>query len=162
VKKGLPAWERIAAHFGKQILLPNGELDRKHLANIIFNDPSQKQMLNQIVHPFVFEEIERQVNEIRHKTPLSVVISDIPLLMESGMHKNLSEVILVYIPKSLQIERLMKRNKFSEAEAKARIRAQMPIDEKKHFATMIIDNSGDLENTRNQAVAVYQKLFQQR
>jgi len=158
VKKGLEAHKRIAAHFGKQILLPDGELDRPQLGNIIFNHPAQKEMLNQIVHPFVFEEMERQIREFERKNPASVVISDIPLLIESGMHKRFSEIILVYIPEYLQMHRLMTRDKFSEKQAAARIRAQMPIEEKKRFATMIIDNSDSLENTRNQAVAVYQRL----
>ncbi len=147
-----------AAHFGKQILLPDGELDRPQLGNIIFNHPAQKEMLNQIVHPFVFEEMERQIREFERKNPASVVISDIPLLIESGMHKRFSEIILVYIPEYLQMHRLMTRDKLSEKQAAARIRAQMPIEKKKRFATMIIDNSDSLENTRNQAVAVYQRL----
>ena len=158
VKKGLEAHKRIAAHFGKQILLPDGELDRPQLGNIIFNHPAQKEMLNQIVHPFVFEEMERQIREFERKNPASVVISDIPLLIESGMHKRFSEIILVYIPEYLQMHRLMTRDKLSEKQAAARIRAQMPIEKKKRFATMIIDNSDSLENTRNQAVAVYQRL----
>ncbi len=160
VKKGLEAYERIVAHFGKQILLPDGEIDRPQLGNIIFNHPDQKEKLNQIVHPAVFEEMERQIRKIERRNSASVVISDIPLLIESGMHKRFSEIILVYIPEYLQVQRLMIRSDLSAAQANSRIRAQMPIEEKKRFATMIIDNSGDSENTRNQAVAVYQRLLQ--
>ncbi|HAO23170.1 MAG TPA: dephospho-CoA kinase, partial [Desulfobacteraceae bacterium] len=111
-----------------------------------------------IVHPFVFEEMERQIREFERKNPASVVISDIPLLIESGMHKNFSEIILVYIPEYLQIQRLMIRDDLCATQANTRIRAQMPIEEKKRFATMIIDNSDSLENTRNQTIAVYQQL----
>ena len=158
VKKGLEAYERIAAHFGTQILLPDGEINRPRLGNIVFNHPDEKEMLNQIVHPFVFEEMERQIREIKLRNPASVVISDIPLLIESGMHKNFSEIILVYIPEYLQIQRLMIRDDLCATQANTRIRAQMPIEEKKRFATMIIDNSDSLENTRNQTIAVYQQL----
>ncbi|OQX25535.1 MAG: dephospho-CoA kinase [Desulfobacteraceae bacterium IS3] len=158
VKKGLEAYERIAAHFGTQILLPDGEINRPRLGNIVFNHPDEKEMLNQIVHPFVFEEMERQIREFERKNPASVVISDIPLLIESGMHKNFSEIILVYIPEYLQIQRLMIRDDLCATQANTRIRAQMPIEEKKRFATMIIDNSDSLENTRNQTIAVYQQL----
>jgi len=158
VKKGLEAHKRIAAHFGTQILLPDGEINRPRLGNIVFNHPDEKEMLNQIVHPFVFEEMERQIREFERKNPASVVISDIPLLIESGMHKNFSEIILVYIPEYLQIQRLMIRDDLCATQANTRIRAQMPIEEKKRFATMIIDNSDSLENTRNQTIAVYQQL----
>ncbi len=158
VKKGLEAYERIVAHFGKQILLPSGEIDRPQLGNIVFNHPDQKEKLNQIVHPAVFEEMERQIRKIERRNSASVVISDIPLLIESGMHKRFSEIILVYIPEYLQVQRLMIRSDLSAAQANSRIRAQMPIEEKKRFATRIIDNSGDFENTRNQVIAVYQQL----
>ena len=158
VKKGLEAYERIAAHFGTQILLPDGEINRPRLGNIVFNHPDEKEMLNQIVHPFVFEEMERQIREIKLRNPASVVISDIPLLIESGMHKKFSEIILVYVPEYLQIQRLMIRDDLSATQANTRIRAQMPIEEKKRFATKIIDNSDSLENTRNQTIAVYQQL----
>lgn len=159
VKKGLPAWKRIVAHFGKQILLPDGEIDRPGLGNIIFNHPDQKEKLNQMVHPAVFEEMDRQLRDIERQNPESVVISDIPLLIESGMHTGFSEIILVYIPESLQLQRLMTRDSLSQAQAYTRIRAQMPIEKKKHFATMIIDNSNSLENTRNQTFAIYQRLL---
>lgn len=159
VRKGLPAWEKIVAHFGKKILLPNGEINRPCLADIVFNSPDQKEILNRIVHPFVFEETDRQIREIRRENPLSVIIQDIPLLIESGMHRNLSEIILVYTPEHLQLQRLMSRNGFSENEAMLRIRSQMPIEDKKRFATMIVDNSRDMEDTRQQTLDVYKKLI---
>jgi dephospho-CoA kinase len=158
VKKGLEAYERIVAYFGTQILLSDGEIDRPQLGNIVFNHPDQKEKLNQIVHPAVIEEMDRQIRDIERKNPASVVISDIPLLIESGMQKKFSEIILVYIPEYLQIQRLMIRDDLCATQANARIRAQMPIEEKKRFATKIIDNSDSWENTRNQAVAVYQQL----
>ncbi len=159
VRKGLPAWEKLVAHFGRKILLPSGEINRPSLADIVFNNPNQKEILNRIVHPFVFEETDRQVREIQRENPLSVIIQDIPLLIESGMYTRFSEIILVYVPEVLQLQRLMARNGFSENQAMLRIRSQMPIEDKKRFATMIVDNSRNMEDTRQQTLVVYEKLL---
>ena len=158
VKKGSPAWRKIVNHFGRDILLPEGEINRKHLADIIFNDPRQKDILNQIVHPVVFEETERMLKEIERKDPCSVVILDIPLLIESGMKRDLAEIIVVYIPEEIQIQRLMARDGLNLPEALARIRAQIPIEDKKSEATILIDNSSSRSETRRMALRVFNKL----
>ncbi len=158
VRKGRPAWHDIVKHFGKLALLPDEELNRKYIGEIIFNDSSQKRILNDIVHPHVFQEIEARQQKIAQKTPNAVVILDIPLLIETGADRELAEVIVVYVPEKLQIQRLIERDKLSEAEAIARIRAQIPIEEKKQRARLVIDNSKSLANTQNQTMAIYREL----
>ena len=158
VKKGRPAWRKIVNHFGRNILLPDGEINRKQLADIIFNDARQKESLNQIVHPIVFEETERILKEIEKKDPNSVVILDIPLLIESGMKRDLAEIIVVYIPEEIQIQRLMARDGLNLPEALARIRAQIPIEDKKSEASILIDNSSSRSETRRVALKVFNKL----
>ena len=158
VAKGNPAWEQVVAHFGKSVLRPDGEIDRKRLADIIFNDRLQRDRLNGIVHPFVIDESARQLDRIVERSPDAVAILDVPLLIESGMHEGLAEIIVVYIPESLQVERLMQRDGISRTEALARIRSQMPIEEKRRFATLLIDNSGPLEVTRAKSAEVYERL----
>ncbi len=160
VRKGLPAWHKIIAYFGKKVLLPNEEINRSCLADIIFRNPEHKETLNKIVHPFVFEEVEQQIQEVKRNKPLAPVIADVPLLIESGIHSDFSEIILVYVPEYLQLQRLMQRNRLSKDEAMLRIRSQMPIEEKKRFATIIVDNSGNIENTGILTMSVYQKLLQ--
>jgi dephospho-CoA kinase len=160
VQKGRPTWQKIVNHFGHKILLPNGEINRKHLADIIFNDPRQKNILNQIVHPVVFEETERMLKEIEKINPDAVVILDIPLLIESEMKRDLAEIIVVYIPEEIQIQRLMSRDGLSLPEALARIRAQIPIEEKKSKATILIDNSSSQSETRRMALRVFKQLQQ--
>jgi dephospho-CoA kinase len=158
VQKGQPAWQKIVDVFGSSILLPDGEIDRSLLGDIIFHDPEQKQALNRIVHPEVFSENATRLREIEKNQPDAIVILDVPLLIESGMDVGLSEIIVVYIPESLQIQRLMHRDALTPARALARIGSQMPIEEKKKRATLLIDNSGSLEDTRKQTLRIYRLL----
>jgi dephospho-CoA kinase len=158
VKKGMPAYGEIVAQFGTEVLLPDGEINRNMLGDIIFNDPHKKQLLNRIVHPHVNEEVNRQIKQTQKTHPNAVVVLDVPLLFEAGMHNNLSEIIVVYIPQDIQIQRLMKRDRISEANALARVQSQMPIEEKKQQATLVIDNSGTIENTRRQTLDIFKRL----
>ncbi len=158
VRKDQPAWREIVGAFGRSMLLPDGEINRTLLGEIIFNDPVKKQALNRIVHPGVFAETAARLAEIEKKQPNAVVILDVPLLIESGMDSGLSDIIVVYVPESVQIQRLMDRDALTQAQALARIRSQMPIEEKKLRATIVIDNSGSRENTRNISLRIYKML----
>ncbi len=158
VRKGLPAWKEITEHFGRNILKENGEIDRELLGDIVFGSPEKLKILNKIVHPRVFEEMAKEMDDIKQKAPGSVIILDIPLLIESGLHKLLSNVILVYAPEKIQLARLMARDNISEDAALKRIRSQMPMEQKKGFAKYIIDNSFDLEHTKIETMEVLEKL----
>lgn len=161
VKKDLPAYREIIDAFGDKVLASDGEIDRSVLGDIIFNDPRKKQLLNRIVHPRVSKETDLRLKRIQKNHPDTIVILDIPLLMEAQMHKGLSDVIVVYVPEDTQIKRLMQRDGISRADALARIRSQMPIDEKKKLATIVIDNSGTRENTRKQTLEILQRFQKQ-
>jgi dephospho-CoA kinase len=160
VKPGTPGYDAILAFFGPTILMPGGEIDRKRLGEIIFNDPDKKARLDAIVHPLVFERSAERIAQIAAQTPDAVVIMDIPLLFEAGMESDLAEVIVVYVPEKLQLERLMNRDGVDEQAAMARIRSQMPIEEKRRRATVVIDNSGTTFDSRRQALAVFRRLKQ--
>ncbi len=159
VKKDLPAWQGIVKHFGKDILLPDGEIDRDRLGDIVFKNIDRKKELNSIVHPFVFAEMGARVSKAMENNPDAVIILDVPLLIEAGMQRDVSDVIVVYTPENIQLERLMARNSLSEEDALARIRSQMPIEEKKKDADIIIDNSLNLEKTKEQTLKVYKYLL---
>ena len=161
VRKGTPAYDEIVATFGARILLPDGEIDREQLGDIIFNAPEKKKRLDAIVHPRVFERSAERIAAIGAQTPDAVVILDIPLLLEAGMERDLAEVIVVYVPEAVQLVRLMKRDGIDKEAAMARIRSQMPIEEKRRRATLVIDNSGTLAACRDQSLAVYERLKQQ-
>lgn len=158
VRQGRPAWQAITDCFGTEILLPDGEIDRPRLGGIIFGNPEKRRLLDELVHPLVFEEMSRRVAEISAAQPDAVIIQDIPLLMESGRHRELFPVIVAYIPEQLQLERLMTRNALSRDDALARIHSQMPIEKKRILADIVIDNSGSLELTQKRTVAVYHQL----
>lgn len=160
-RKGTPAYDDIVARFGSAILFSDGEIDRKRLAAIIFNDPAAQRALERIIHPRVKRETARRLERIQQETPDAVVIIDVPLLFEARMDRGLDAVIVVYAPEKVQIQRLMARDSLSKPEALARLRAQMPIDAKKSRATHVIDNSEDLEITRAQTLAVYRQLVSQ-
>jgi dephospho-CoA kinase len=158
VKKGRPAHRAVIEKFGKNVLMTDGEINRSVLGDIIFNDPQKKHLLNTIVHPHVRKEQDRQLKHIEKTNPDTIVILDIPLLLESKMYGDLSEVVVVYAPEHIQIKRLIQRDGISRNDALARIRSQMPIEEKKDKATMVIDNSGSKENTRKQTLRIFQRL----
>ncbi len=160
VKPGTPGYDAIIAFFGRTILLPDGDIDRKRLGEIIFNDPDKKARLNAIVHPLVFERAAEMIDQITAETPDAVVIMDVPLLMEADMGRDLEEVIVVYAPETIQLERLINRDGIDEQAAMARIRSQMPIEEKRKRATLVIDNGGSLADSRRQALAVFNRLKQ--
>jgi dephospho-CoA kinase len=158
VLKGQPAHLRIVECFGDGVLLPDGAIDRRRLADIVFRNPGKKARLEKIVHPLVQQEFERKIADIRNRDPKAVVILDVPLLFETRMEEDLSEIIVVYVPRKIQIERLMQRDDCSRADALARVRSQLSIEEKKRRATMVIDNTGPLRETREQALRVFERL----
>ena len=161
VRPGTPAHEDIASCFGLGILGADGKIDRQRLGDIIFNDPSKKARLDAIVHPWVHRRIEEKIAEISIAVPEAVVILDVPLLLETGVNRNLAELIVVYVPEALQIQRLMARDQIDAAAALARIRSQMPIEQKRRMATIVIDNSGSLADTRTQSLKIFTHLSKQ-
>ena len=159
VLKGQPAWRDIVEHFGKDILNRDGQIDREALGSIVFNDTEEKNALNGIVHPRVFEIMAQEIQSLAEAHPGDLVIMDVPLLIESGLHASLPIVILVYVPEIMQQERLMRRDGLNAADAAARIRSQMPIDAKRAHAHYIVDNTGDLDATRRQVLDIYRKIL---
>ncbi len=156
--KGTAVLEAIRDRFGDGVLGPDGELDRARLGSIIFSDHGKKEELNAIVHPAVYREMGLRIEAAGAKDSKAVVVCDVPLLIETGMHGTYRHVILVYVPEPVQIERLMARDRITREQALLKVRAQMPIDEKRRYATLVIDNSGTREKTREQALSVYRRL----
>ncbi len=158
VAPGRPALQEIRRLFGDGILSPDGTLDREKLGRLVFENPDARRELEAIVHPQVGAEIDLQMAHIAKNQPDAVVIMDIPLLFETGRTEGLAEIIVVYTPETIQLERLIRRNGLSPDEAKARMASQMPLKEKVAKATIVIDNSGTVAETEEQALSVYQEL----
>lgn len=160
VMPGKPAWKEIRAQFGRQVVKPDGTLDRERLGDIVFHQNHLRRQLEAIIHPRVRGHIDESLRKLAMSKPESVVVLDVPLLLETGMDKGLAEVIVVYAPAAVQRRRLMLRDGFSADQAQARIDAQMPIEQKRSRATLVIDNGGDLAETEKQAMAIYCDLAQ--
>jgi dephospho-CoA kinase len=158
VLPGMPAWEEIVRIFGRDILQETGEIHRERLGDLVFNDAKMRAMLEAVVHPEVMRVMDEQISTIRAGSSDAVVILDVPLLIETGMHRGVSEVIVVYCPEDQQMRRLMVRDGIGREEALARIRAQLSIEEKRRHASLIIDNSTTVENTRRQVQDVFATL----
>lgn len=155
VEPGQPAWKEIKEQFGEEVLLPDGSLNRKKLAEIIFHDEEKRQLLNRITHPHIRREMDRQTEEAlkKHK----VVVLDIPLLFEGGRADEMDKVLVVYVPEDVQVRRLMERDEISEEYARQKIASQMPLEEKKKRADAYIDNSKSLDETRRQLLSILKR-----
>lgn len=155
---GHPVLGEVAAHFGQVILLPDGQLDRKKLGEIIFNNPEQRLALNGITHPAIRLEIRSRMEAYEAAEPDRLVVVDIPLLYESGLQSLFKGVLVVYTPRAVQLERLMRRDGISEEQAMARLNSQMDIELKKSMADYVIDNSGSLAETERQLDKLWPRI----
>ncbi|GAB6415743.1 dephospho-CoA kinase [Bacillus luti] len=149
VEQGKPAYNKIVEVFGAEVLQQDGELDRPKLGSIVFYNEEKRLQLNKIVHPAVREEMNTQ-KEMYIKKGVQAVVLDIPLLFESKLTSLVDRVLVVAVTPKTQLERLMKRNNFSEEEAKARIQSQMPLEEKVKNADEVINNDGTIMETKTQ------------
>lgn len=156
VQKDQPAYRDIVRTFGTDILAEDLQLDRPKLGAIVFQDEEKRQLLNQIVHPAVRKEMLAQ-KEFFLQEGYETIVLDIPLLFESKLTSLVDKVLLVFVDDSIQLERLMARNNFTKEEAEARIRSQMPLQEKVPLADEIISNNGTIDETKEQLLDVLSK-----
>lgn len=140
--------QKIEAEF-PGALRADHSLNRPFLGSLVFGQPEALKRLSAITHPAVAQAFMIEVQALQSAgEPLAVY--DVPLLFERGMQNMLAGVAVVWVPKSVQIERLIARDKIDLAAAKSRLASQWSLDEKKEKATWVIDNSGDLQNTQEQ------------
>ncbi len=153
-RKGTPVYEAIVAAFGAGIIDQAGEIDRKLLGALVFADPLQLQRLERIVHPAVLGESLRRISA----APTPVVVYEAIKLIEAGRAEMCQALWVVTARAEVQLQRLMRDRHMSEAEARQRIEAQPPQSEKIRRATVVIENSGSLEETRRQVSAAWQLI----
>jgi dephospho-CoA kinase len=158
VEPGRRAWRAIKDEFGSCVFHDNGELNRAALRTIIFEDEEQRQKLNRITHP----EIYREMCWEAVKCALSghqFIIMDLPLLFEAGvMVPYMHKIVVVTCEEDLQLQRLMEQRHLSERESKLMIGAQMPLDQKATMAQFVIENSGNLEDSKQQVYRIHRRL----
>ncbi|HSK73781.1 MAG TPA: dephospho-CoA kinase [Pyrinomonadaceae bacterium] len=148
----------LVENFGAEILQPDGGLDRARLGAIVFADERKRQLLNSIVHPLVIEAQNKWLAERERQNPRGIAVIDAALMIESGSYQRFNKLIVVWCEPAIQLERLMRRNDLSEAEARKRIASQMPQDEKKRYADFLINTSAGFEDTRRQTIEVFERL----
>jgi len=161
VEPGKTAWQGIIDYFGRDILNSDQTVNRQMLADIVFRDGGKLQKLNSIVHPEVLREDQRLVEERKSVDPEGLIVKDIPLLLEMGpdVAKLLvDKIIVVYASVEVQIKRLIARG-VEEADARNRIKTQIPVQDKTQFADFVINNDGTLEETRLQVKKIYAQLM---
>ncbi|MFC1834139.1 dephospho-CoA kinase [Thermodesulfobacteriota bacterium] len=157
VRPGAPALEEIRQVFGDGVMAPDGGLDRQAMAQVVFVNREKRETLESIIHPRVAHEKDRQLKKLESEGHRCAVI-DVPLLFEVGWEKHCNCVVLVYAPRGLQEERLMKRDDLSTAEARQRLDSQMSMEEKRERADYIIDNTGSRDETERQVEDLMWKL----
>ncbi|MGO4495844.1 dephospho-CoA kinase [Paenibacillus sp. 2RAB27] len=147
VEPGSPVLEQVAAQFGQAVIGPDGSLQRKKLGEIIFGSPEARKQLDGLLHPPIRAKMREQMTLYERDYPTKLVVVDVPLLIESNLVSMFEEIMVVYIPRHLQLERLMQRDGLSAENAQLRLDAQMSIEEKRKLADIVIDNSGTWEET---------------
>lgn len=158
VAPGMPGLQLIIDAFGREILLPDGSLDRAKLGRLVFSDAAELDKLNAITHPFIFERINLILKQLAESGEFKVAVIDAPLLIEVGLHKTVDELWVVALDPETQLRRVMERDNISRRAAAARIAAQLPQQEKVRLADVVIDNSGAQELLRAKVDSLWYRI----
>lgn len=156
VEPSTPGHDQVVERFGANVLAPGGDIDREALASIVFADPAARRDLEAIVHP----EVRRLFAEgcERYQGTDTVVVFSAPLLVETGMHTAFDVLLVVSASVDTQVERLMRGRGMGEPQVRARIAAQLPLEDKAAVADVLIDNEGPLEDLERQVDRTWMDL----
>jgi len=150
--------KQITALLGEDVIKRSSRgvsLDKRRIADKIFDDPQKRRSIERIIHPLVLEEIKRISSERKRRRPLTIF--EIPLLFEAGFERHFDYTIAVYCDRKTVIKRLLKKG-FTESEALKRIRAQWPVERKVLLADFVIDNSNGMRKTEKQTRKIYNEI----
>ena len=155
VEPGTPGLAAVLAEFGDGVLAGDGSLDRRSLGALVFGDDAARTRLEAILHPLI-----RQRSRVlaAQAAPGTLVVHDIPLLVESGQADRFDGVVVVDVPVEVQVERMMRERGWTEEEAWARVRAQAGREERLAVATQVIENTGTREDLRERVAEVFEDL----
>ncbi|MBI44327.1 dephospho-CoA kinase [Marinobacter lutaoensis] len=157
VEPGTPALQAIAGHFGRDVLTPEGTLDRARLRQIVFADPEQRAWLESLLHPIIRAELVRQLTLSDDARPYVLLVS--PLLLETDQHELVRRVIVVDVPVEVQLQRTMARDNNTREQVQRIIDAQMPRAQRLARADVVIDNSRPLEDVERQVRDWHQRFL---
>lgn len=158
VSQGGAAYNKIVENFGREILLPDGNINRKKLGNIVFSDPEKLKLLNQITHPEIINKVNEMIAE-EEKANKEVVVVDAAILIEMGINKHVDCVWLVVVDKETQLDRLMERDHLSCSDAQNRMNAQITNEQRMKYADVVIDNTQPVDEVRDQVKELWSKLL---
>ncbi len=158
LQPGAEAYDSVVREFGPEILDDGGRIERAKLAALAFGDPRKLATLNRLVHPPVVRREESLIAEFAAAQPHGIAVVEAAILIETGSYKRFDRVILVTCDQEQQLERAMRRPGALEADVRARLGRQMPLEEKRKYAHFVIDTSGEKENTLRQTRMVYDAL----
>ncbi len=147
-KSGGRLFQALVQHFGKEIILENGELNRPLLASLIFSNPEEREWSRIIQGEIIREELATLRGQLAQTE--AIFFMDIPLLFEQDYSAWFDETWLVYVDRNIQVERLMRRDQLSKVEAESRLAAQWPLEKKKDLANHVLDNNRNLDQLLNQ------------
>jgi dephospho-CoA kinase len=160
VEPGKPAWQETVDLLGNGVLRDDQTLDRRKVADIVFNDPEKKKALEVILHPRVMEEEHAIYKDILKDDPGALVIIDAALLIESENYRKVDKVIVIACDKETQLHRIMAKNTFSREDAQRRLQQQMPLEEKIKFADYVLYNDLGLPELEEKVEALFHQLKQ--
>ncbi len=152
VAPGTPGLREVVAAFGSDVLDEEGRLARERLGERVFADPGERRRLERILHPRIAELARQRLAAVRGR----LAVYQAPLIFETGREKEFQGVLLVDCEPDLQLSRLMVRDRLGEADARARLAAQLPAAERRRRATWVVDNSGSLDDTRAQLLRLWE------
>ena len=157
LKPDTEIWRQVVAAFGRQILTPDGNLDRKKLGDIVFGNPESLSRLNRIMHPRMYDMVKAQLEEYRRQG-MGVVVLEAPLLLEAGWTSLVDEVWVTTASESTVLKRLEEQKGLSGEEALARIRSQLPSEERVRHANVVINTDCDLDELKSKVKELWQRL----
>jgi dephospho-CoA kinase len=158
VEPDQPALRGIVAEFGRDVVSPDGRLDRKRLGAIVFADPERRKRLEALTHPAIRARFQARLDELATRGFAGIVIYDAPVMIEAGGYKDMDRLVVVVTDETTQAARLRTRDGSDDAEGRRKIASQMPLAEKAKLADYVIDNSGDLKATAAQVRRVFAAL----
>jgi len=158
LRRSSRVYHQVVEHFGQEILRADGKIDRGRLGSIVFADPGRLRALNALVHPSLVARVDELAAELRARNPRAVIVVDAAIIYEAGVADRFAKILVAWCRPEQQIERLMTKTGLSHEDALRRVASQIPAEEKRRRADYVIDCSGSLEETRDQAAAIYPEL----
>jgi len=157
VAPGTPALKAIARHFGDQILLESGGLNRAELRTLIFQDENERKWLEQLLHPLIREAMLEQLHPRDYHLPYTLLVS--PLLLETDQHELVDQIVVIDVPVEVQIPRTVSRDSNTHEQVQRIIDAQMSRDDRLQKADFVIDNASGVESAKTQVNALHAQLM---